>query len=93
MHDYTGNCMRCGEESGAHIMSMYSKAIICLDCKDIETERPDYQAAVKADEDAIRRGDFNFEGLGEPVVVPFPGNPTLELEDLPVSIIKKKGNS
>jgi hypothetical protein len=46
-------------------MSMYSTALICLECKDKEEKRPDYEEARDADVAAIKRGDFNFPGIGE----------------------------
>jgi len=46
-------------------MSMYSTALVCLQCKDKETRRPDYKDAVAADEAEIRKGNFNFEGIGK----------------------------
>lgn len=57
-------CDRCGKETNAHIMSMFNTEEICLACKDAEKLRPDYKAAVAADEAAIRAGDMNFPGIG-----------------------------
>lgn len=42
-------CARCGAKTNAMIMSMYSEAMICMDCKDKEKKRPDYDQAVKKD--------------------------------------------
>lgn len=58
------NCQRCGKETICTIMSMYSTAEICMDCKDKETKRPDYKAAVDADVAAIKQGNYNFKGIG-----------------------------
>lgn len=58
-------CQRCGKETRFTIMSMYSTAIICMDCKEAETKRPDYEKARAADEAAIRQGNYNFKGIGE----------------------------
>ena len=33
-------------------------------CKEKEQKRSDYHKAVEADNAAIRRGDFNFKGIG-----------------------------
>ena len=35
-----------------------------MDCKDKETQREDYRKAVEADCEQIRRGNYNFEGIG-----------------------------
>ena len=34
------NCDRCGKPlNGCRIMSMYNKDVLCMDCKDKETQR------------------------------------------------------
>jgi ArsR family metal-binding transcriptional regulator len=58
------NCDRCGKQTRCTIMSMFNTQTICMDCKDAEEKDPRYKAAREADEDAIRRGDFNFGGIG-----------------------------
>lgn len=57
-------CDRCGTETIVSIMSMYNTQEICLNCKNKETQRPDYDRARKADEAAIKSGDYNFKGIG-----------------------------
>jgi hypothetical protein len=57
-------CDRCGKETNAHIMSMFNTEEICMDCKAAEEMRSDYKDAVQTDEQAIRRGNFNFPGMG-----------------------------
>jgi len=37
-----------------------------MNCKEMEIERDDYEEARAAEADAIRRGDYSFEGVGEP---------------------------
>jgi len=37
--------------------------VICIPCKAEEKKDPDYDAAVRAEEAAIRRGDYNFPGV------------------------------
>ena len=66
MRKWNGNCQRCGRPSACHIMSMYSTALICMDCKDAEEGRDDYDDARSAEESAVRSGDRNFPGVGEP---------------------------
>lgn len=66
MRDWTGNCQRCYKETNCHIMSMYSEKLICMDCKSKEEKRDDYKSAQDADRAAIKRGNYNFEGIGEP---------------------------
>ena len=47
-------CDRCGTDVMETIMSMFNTEMICKPCKDTETQRPDYQDAVKADETATQ---------------------------------------
>ena len=58
-------CDRCGADlSGGRIMSMFNTQVICMDCSEKERQREDYRQAVEADHEAIRRGDYNFPGIG-----------------------------
>ena len=57
-------CERCGKQTNIHIMSMFNTQDICGECKAAEEDDPRYQEARKADEDAIRAGNFNFPGIG-----------------------------
>lgn len=59
------DCERCGKSLAAgRIMSMGNTQIICIECKQKETERADYAEAVKAEHDAVKRGERNFKGKG-----------------------------
>ncbi len=62
---WTGRCQQCSGESIVHIMSMYSTRLICMECKDEETKRSDYKDAVDADVAEIKKGNFNFKGIGD----------------------------
>ena len=43
------NCDRCGKPlNGCRIQSMYNHEVLCMDCKDKETQR----------------GNYNFGGIG-----------------------------
>lgn len=58
-------CDRCGGSlDDGRIMSMYNTDIICMKCKTEETKRDDYKRAVEADHAEIRRGNYNFGGIG-----------------------------
>jgi len=60
----TPTCDRCGGSlAEGRTMSMFNTETICSECKRRETERPDYAAAVKAEREALRRGDRNFPGI------------------------------
>ena len=45
-------------------MSMFNEQIICLKCKEKEKKRGDYDKAVQADIEEIKKGNFNFKGIG-----------------------------
>lgn len=57
-------CQRCGTKTNITTMSMYNAQVICMECKEAEGKRPDYRKAVEADEAEIRRGNYNFRGIG-----------------------------
>lgn len=57
-------CQRCGSEMRGSIMSTFNTQIICFDCKDQEMKHPDYERAREAEMEAVRRGDYNFPGIG-----------------------------
>ena len=58
------NCDRCGKSTdGKTTMSVFNEDVICMNCKEEEKKDPDYDAAVRAEQEAIRRGDYNFPGV------------------------------
>ena len=58
-------CDRChGSLDGGRIMSMYNQDCICMTCKEKEQQRADYRKAVEADHAEIRKGNYNFQGIG-----------------------------
>lgn len=59
-------CDRCACETIVTTVSMFNTEIICLDCKKKEREHPLYEAAQLADDEQIRQGNYNFQGIGKP---------------------------
>ena len=58
-------CDRCGKSlDGGRTMSMFNTDCICMECKKKETLREDYKDAQKADMAEIRKGNYNFKGIG-----------------------------
>jgi len=57
-------CDRCGGPLTARIMSMFNEDVICMACKEKEQKRPDYRQAVEADHAEIKKGNYNFKGIG-----------------------------
>ena len=58
------NCDRCGKPLVTRTMSMFNTDVICLECKEKEKNDPRYEQAREAELNAIRRGNFNFKGIG-----------------------------
>lgn len=60
------HCDRCGKDlAGGRIMSMYNEDCICMECKAAEEKRADYADARDADAEQVRRGNYNFKGIGK----------------------------
>ena len=57
-------CARCHQETNCHTMSMFNRDEICMACKQEEMQHSDYHLAVEADEAEIRKGNYNFPGIG-----------------------------
>ena len=62
-------CDRCGAslKLRAHTMSKFNTETICMDCEAKERAHPRYAEADRAESEAVRRGDYNFPGIGKPV--------------------------
>ena len=61
------DCERCfNSVNGIHTVSMFNTDTICMSCKRRERQHPDYEAARKAESDAVKMGDMNFPGIGCP---------------------------
>jgi len=57
-------CDRCGSSlAQGRIMSVFNSDCICLACKEKERISPDYGEAVKAEQEEIRKGNFNYKGI------------------------------
>lgn len=63
-------CDRCGASlEGGRIMSMFNTDCICMDCHKKERELPEFKQAAETKLAEIRRGNYNFEGIGYPAEV------------------------
>ena len=61
------HCDRCRKPlNGMRIMSMFNEDCLCMECKDAERNHSDYKTAVETDHAEIRKGNFNFKGIGYP---------------------------
>ncbi|MGW8181736.1 MAG: hypothetical protein ACWGQW_23645 [bacterium] len=61
-----GKCERCYKETMVTTCSRFNTQMICMECEDKEQKHPDYQRAKDAEMDAVRRGDYNYAGIGLP---------------------------
>jgi hypothetical protein len=57
-------CDRCGAELKVRIMSMFNEDVICMECKEKETQREDYAYARDVEMEEVRKGNYNFKGVG-----------------------------
>lgn len=56
-------CDRCNEPTnGVTTMSIFNEDVICKQCKEDEKNDPEYSAAVEAEADEIRNGNYNYKG-------------------------------
>lgn len=60
-------CDRCGGSlKDGRMQSMFNEDCLCMNCIETERKLPEYGEAVKTDHAEIRRGKFNFKGIGYP---------------------------
>lgn len=61
-----GNCMRCNADLHRvpSTVSRFSTEEICLTCDQEERLAPNYAEAHRVEAEAVRRGDYNFPGIG-----------------------------
>ena len=59
-------CDRCGSGlDGGRTMSRLNTECICIKCSEKEREDKDYKKAVKADQEQIKKGNYNYKGIGK----------------------------
>ena len=59
-------CDRCGQTTTVTTMSFFNTETICMLCMRREKAHPDYARAHATDTNAVRRGEYNFKGIGCP---------------------------
>lgn len=59
-------CDRCKKEVRTTTMSMFNVDVICMPCKAIERNHPDYKKATEREREELMKGNWNFEGIGKP---------------------------
>jgi len=57
-------CEKCGSSLAAgRIMSMFNTDCICMICCEKEKHDKDYDAALEANHEQIRKDNYNFKGI------------------------------
>ena len=57
-------CDRCKNNlADGRTMSMFNTDCICMICCEKEKHHKDYDKALKADHEQIRKGNYNFKGI------------------------------
>lgn len=57
-------CDRCrGSLKEGRTMSIFNTDCICLACKEKEMECSDYGKAVEAEQEEVRKGNYNYKGI------------------------------
>ncbi len=59
-------CERCFMPNNVSKMSIFNTQMICPECQKKEEAHPDFNKAKQAELDAVKRGDYNFPGIGLP---------------------------
>lgn len=58
------HCDRCGGSlKEGRIMSMFDTSCLCIRCKEEEKKRSNYEEAVKAEHEEIKKGNYNYKGI------------------------------
>ena len=60
-------CQRCYNETRVHTVSMFNTQQICIDCATKEKAHSAYENARRREAEEVRKGNYNFEGIGKPV--------------------------
>ena len=50
-------------------MSYFNTDMICIECEEKEKAHPKYAEARAAESAAIANGDYNFQGIGKPILL------------------------
>ena len=60
------NCERCRGEAFSSTCSRFNTEQICRPCEEREKAHPEYPRAKARELEAVKRGDYNFPGIGLP---------------------------
>jgi hypothetical protein len=60
------SCERCNKESRRKTCSRFNIQMICMECNDKEKKHAKYKLACEVEFNEVKKGNFNFEGIGLP---------------------------
>jgi len=60
-------CDRCGTKTFVSKGSMFNKDMLCMGCIEKEKKHPDYDRARQVEHEEVKKGNYNFEGVGKPI--------------------------
>ena len=52
-----------GSLEGGRIMSMFNTDCICMVCSGKEKQDKDYEKAVRAEHEELKKGNYNYKGI------------------------------
>ena len=59
-------CQRCNKDANPQMMSFFNEDMICAKCETLEKAHPKYKEAKAAEMAEVRKGNYNFKGIGKP---------------------------
>lgn len=59
-------CDRCYKETIVTTMSFFDASMCCPDCIKVEKTHPQYEEAHRREVEEVKRGNYNFPGIGLP---------------------------
>jgi len=59
-------CDRCKDDARCMTGSFFNTEMICIPCNIKESNHPYYKRAKDIEMSEVRRGNYNFEGIGKP---------------------------
>lgn len=59
-------CDRCHKETNCLTGSYFNTEMLCTECDKIEQLHPLYKEAKRVEMEEVRKGNYNYEGIGLP---------------------------
>ena len=59
-------CERCGNTMRSFRCSWFNEELICPECQEKEKAHPKFKEAKRIENEEVKKGNYNFEGIGLP---------------------------